>query len=69
MQRNNPGLIDSANWTDTLTQKLAIALAAFFVTVGVNPVVVTIMVHLLYSERILPGVTAFGLALGGKHSS
>jgi vancomycin resistance protein YoaR len=66
MQRNNPGLTESLNWPGTLTQKLAIALAAFFVTVGGIMLVVTIAVHLMYSERILPGVTAFGMALGGR---
>jgi pantothenate kinase type III len=53
-------------WTGTLTQKLAIALAAFFVTVGGILVVVTITVHLLYGGQILPGVTAYSMALGGR---
>ncbi len=69
MQRNNPGLTESVNWTGTLTQKLAIALAAFFVTVGGIMLVVTIMVHLLYSERILPGVTALRIGIGWKNTS
>jgi vancomycin resistance protein YoaR len=66
MQRTNLGLTESVNWTGTLTQKLAIAVAAFFVTAGGIMLAVTILVHLLYSERILPGVTAYGLVLGGR---
>jgi hypothetical protein len=54
------------NWTATLTQKVAIALVAFCLSFGVIMLGTTSIVHLLYDQRILPGVSASGIALGGK---
>jgi vancomycin resistance protein YoaR len=66
MKRNSLGLTNSMNWTATLTQKVAIALAAFCLSFGVIMLGTTSIVHLLYDQRILPGVSASGIALGGK---
>jgi vancomycin resistance protein YoaR len=66
MKRNSLGLTNSMNWTATLTQKVAIALVAFCLSFGVIMLGTTSIVHLLYDQRILPGVSASGIALGGK---
>jgi vancomycin resistance protein YoaR len=54
------------NWTGTLTQKVAIALVAFFLSFGLIMLGTSSIIHLLYDQRILPGVSASGIALGGK---
>ena len=66
MQRNSHGLTDSTIWNGTLTQKVAIVLAAFCLSFGVIMLGISIAVHLTYGQRILPGVSVSGLALGGK---
>jgi len=54
------------NMTGTRPQKLAIVFAAFCVTAGLFVLALTIAVHLLFAGRILPGVSAYGITLGGK---
>ena len=54
------------NWTATLTQKVAVALAAFCLSLGMIMLGTTTIVHLLFDQRILPGVSAGGISLGGK---
>ncbi len=66
MQRDNHSLINNTSWTGTLVQKVAIALVAFFLSLGLISLGTSIVVHLLYDQRILPGVSASGIELGGK---
>jgi vancomycin resistance protein YoaR len=66
MQRNSHSLSNNSSLTNTLTQKVAIALVAFFLSFGLITLGTSIVVHLLYDQRILPGVSASGIALGGK---
>jgi vancomycin resistance protein YoaR len=66
MQINRHSLTDNKIWNGTLTQKVAIALTAFCLTFGVILLGISIIVHILYDQRIIPGVTAGGVALGGK---
>jgi vancomycin resistance protein YoaR len=66
MQRNLHSLNDNLSWTGTLTQKIAIAFVAFCLSFGSIILAISIVVHSLYNQRILPGVTAYGVMLGGK---
>jgi vancomycin resistance protein YoaR len=69
MQIRNPDLKADLKWTGTLAQKFAVLLAAFFMATGGILMVVTVSVHLLYNNRILPGVSALGIDLGGRMQS
>jgi vancomycin resistance protein YoaR len=66
MRSSNYRLDNSLLWTGTLTRKLAIVLVAFCLTSFVIMLAISVTVHIVYDQRILPGVSAYGVALGGK---